>query len=147
MDVEVQKALIAAGSAVIGIILTQLLAKRAVESRAATPTPTNPDAEKVAAVPDRTPLSQYSGEQNEFTTLVVADNAQLRETLARLEDKLDAKIDELTAKHERLRSAVRNYLALLADAWPGPGHMPRPSDRDFAELDPLLPTRNPRRDP
>jgi hypothetical protein len=94
------------------------------------------------------PLSTFSGTQNEFTALVIADNKQLREDQAALEKRVGS--IETTIADERkaanaYRAAMRRYLQKILDGWRSPEPMPLPDDADMELLSQTLPNFGRRR--
>lgn len=98
------------------------------------------EADETRPVVPATPLSTFSGTQNEFMELVVRDNAELR---ARV-DRIDKAQRADAARHSEFRLAVRRYLTRLATDWPGPEAMPWPDDDDLGLLEYTLPRYRPR---
>lgn len=89
-------------------------------------------------------LDEFNGTQNEFMSLVIADNKTLRETMNGLEEKVTRALDEVSSvkRHqETFLGAVRRYLMKLATAWVGPDPMPWPDEGDFHILEITLPNR------
>lgn len=88
------------------------------------------------------PLAEFSGTQNEFTQLVMKDNADLRTQLGALAaDVAEIKAtqaDERKAANS-YRGAMRRYLQKIQNAWRGPAPMPLPDDADFDLLSQTLP--------
>lgn len=87
-----------------------------------------------------TPLSKFSGTQNEFMELVIRDNAELRSRVDSVERAQQAE----AARHADFRRAVRRYLTRLASDWPGPDAMPWPDEADITILEDTLPRFRPR---
>ena len=81
------------------------------------------------------PLANFSGTQNEFMALVIADNADLREKIGAIE----ITVDNMRTEHNQFKRAVRTYLEDLAAAWPGPAKMPWPNEADLRILEHTLP--------
>jgi hypothetical protein len=89
-------------------------------------------------------LRNYSGPQNEFTELVMADNRDLRTQQIAFAKRLD----DMDSKFSSLQAAMRRYLMKLAHAWGTDGGMPPPDQRDIDILADTLPRptlRRPRR--
>lgn len=120
----------------LGVSITALFAFLA--SRARKSPPALAEEPKVAP----SPLASFSGTQNEFMALVIADNAAIRSELAtvRLEvEGLRGELQEARTIHGAFERAVRRYLELLAGIWPGPDPMPWPESDDLAVLERTLP--------
>lgn len=120
----------------VGVAVTAVFAYLASRARNAPP-PAEPEAQ---ALPS--PLAKFSGTQNEFMALVIADNAAIRVELAGVKtevEKLRGELQEARSAHGAFERAVRRYLELLAGAWPGPESMPWPDSDDLAVLERTLP--------
>lgn len=125
---------IAAGITALGAIFGSIIAYR--RSRRA-PSP-------VAAPPivDPSPLASFSGTQNEFTELVMKDNADLRTQLGELAIDVRGIKNDLAderAAANAYRSAMRRYLAKILAAWGIAPTMPLPDNDDFDLLSQTLP--------
>ena len=89
-------------------------------------------------------LDTFSGTQNEFMALVIADNKSLRTDLA----TLTTSVQEIKTHQETFVTAVRRYLIKLAASWGREATMPWPDDLDFHILEETLPnTGNHRKEP
>lgn len=120
----------------LGVSVTDLFAFLASRARKTPPAPV--DEPKVPP----SPLASFSGTQNEFMALVIADNAAIRAELAgvRVEvEGLRTELQEARSLHGAFERAVRRYLELLASVWAGPEPMPWPESDDLAVLDRALP--------
>lgn len=82
-------------------------------------------------------LEGFSGTQNEFMSLVIRDNSDLREQLK----EVRTDVAQIKDHQENFLGAVRRYLMKLATAWRGPEPMPWPDDADFHILEETLPSR------
>jgi hypothetical protein len=136
MDIEVLKALIGA----IATIAVAALGLYGVIKSANKPSKTKPPEGNTEGK-----LETFSGTQNEFMALVVADNKSLRDGQTELARKVEQALDELAEvkKHsETFLGAVRRYLMKLATAWGTTGPMPWPDDNDFHILEDTLPNRS-----
>jgi hypothetical protein len=135
-DPEIIKAVIAA----IATISVAALGLYGVIKSAQKPSRTKPPEGNTAGA-----LESFSGTQNEFMALVVADNKSLRDGQTELTRKVEQALDELAEvkRHsETFLGAVRRYLMKLATAWGQPGPMPWPDDNDFHILEDTLPNRS-----
>ena len=153
-DQETVRSLIGAiGTVAVALITTLgaglLLAKR--------PKKPADDDDEAAPVIAPSPLTAFSGTQNEFMALVIEDNAAIRAELARVKEAgnqtqadvvtLRTELGEARASHSRFELAVRRYLARVAvyiDTLGG--SMPHPDGEDLGILEHTLP-RSPRRAP
>ncbi|MBY0397390.1 MAG: hypothetical protein K2X91_13125, partial [Thermoleophilia bacterium] len=120
----------------VGVAITALFAFLA--SRARKNPPAIVDEPKVAP----SPLANFSGTQNEFMALVIADNAAIRSELGDVKrevESLRTELQEARSIHGAFERAVRRYLELLAGVWPGPDPMPWPDSDDIAVLERTLP--------
>lgn len=96
------------------------------------------------------PLANFSGTQNEFMALVIADNQELRDQINGLSSRVRAAertLEDALGHHSQFQVAVRRYLEQLASSWPGPATMPWPSEADLGLLEQTLPRFRPRRPP
>lgn len=119
----------------VGVAITALFAFLASRARKSPPVVDEPKAPP-------SPLANFSGTQNEFMALVIADNAAIRAELAgvRVEvEGLRTELQEARSLHGAFERAVRRYLELLASQWPGPDPMPWPESDDLAVLERTLP--------
>lgn len=82
-------------------------------------------------------LASYSGDQNEFISLVIQDSKELH---ARL-DRNEKIVEQLKKDREAIVGAFGRYIAKLAKAWGGDRNtkMPYPDDEDLAILEDTLP--------
>ena len=136
MDIEVLKAIIGA----VATITVAALGLYGVIKSAQKPSKTKPPEGNTEGK-----LETFSGTQNEFMALVVADNRNLRNEMGQLTSKVEAALGELAEvkRHsETFLGAVRRYLMKLAVAWGQPGPMPWPDDNDFHILEDTLPNRS-----
>lgn len=120
----------------LGVIVTALFAYLASRARKNPP----PDEPEPKAAPS--PLASFSGTQNEFMALVIADNAAIRSDVATLQAKVRSLESDLATardQHSTFERAVRRYLELLAREWPGPSPMPWPDAGDLGTLERVLP--------
>lgn len=120
----------------LGVLITALFAFLATRARKTPPA----TVDEPKAPPS--PLANFSGTQNEFMALVIADNAAIRAELAgvRVEvEGLRGELQEARSIHGAFERAVRRYLELLAGVWPGPDPMPWPDSDDLAVLERTLP--------
>lgn len=123
-------AAITGGAAVIASLIAYRRSRRAP-----TPVPAPP-------IVGPSPLASFSGTQNEFTELVMKDNADLRSQLGGL--ALDVRGIKTDLADERAaanayRSAMRRYLAKILAAWGIAPTMPLPDGDDFDLLSQTLP--------
>lgn len=129
----------------IGVLGAAYIANRAARRRSS-PQSTEPP------VVAPSPLSTFSGTQNEFMRLVIKDNEAIRGELAsnRAETSalrsevagLRADLESARNSHGSFERAVRRYLEVIAGAWPGPEQMPWPADDDLGILERTLPRRS-----
>jgi hypothetical protein len=123
----------------IGVLGAAWLASRASRSRPRPPA--TPEQPVVAP----SPLAAFSGTQNEFMALVIADNEAIRSEVAGLRSEvagLRQDLEEARSSHGAFERAVRRYLELLATAWVGPEPMPWPANDDLGILERTLPRRS-----
>ena len=81
-------------------------------------------------------LDTFNGTQNEFMSLVIADNKTQREELAELKKS----VDSIRRHQDTFSHAVRRYLEKLASSWGiDRGPMPWPDATDFHLLEETLP--------
>lgn len=133
--VEIAKAIIA----VIGTLGVAGLAFMGVVYQSRKPSKT-----KLPVGDTTTALERFDGNQNEFMTLVIADNRSLRNDINDLNDKFDKiseELEDVRRNSETFVTAVRRYLYKLASAWGQGGPMPWPDDNDFHILEDALPNR------
>ena len=119
----------------VGVSITALFAFLASRARKSPPAVDEP---KVAP----SPLANFSGTQNEFMALVIADNAAIRSELATVRTEVEGlrtELQQARSVHGAFERAVRRYLELLAGVWPGPEPMPWPESDDLAVLERTLP--------
>lgn len=83
----------------------------------------------------QTQLAAYTGEQNEFISLVIADSKALHAKYDRLDDALT----EMRRERTQLIGAFARYINKLASAWGSGGKMPYPDTEDHALLEETLP--------
>ena len=133
LDIEVLKAIIGAAATVIVAAIGLL----GVIRSAAKPSTTKPPQGTTGPQT----LQTFSGTQNEFMALVIADNKTMRDEL----HALRSSVDEIKEHQETFVAAVRRYLTKLAMAWGYEPHMPWPDETDFHLLEPTLPERGEQR--
>lgn len=80
-------------------------------------------------------LSTYSGEQNEFIRMVIADSKDMHDKL----DKLDDVVEQMRRDRTQFIGAVGRYINKLVAAWGSGGKMPYPDNEDMALLEETLP--------
>jgi len=132
-NVELLKALVATGGT-IGVAIIGLLGVMYSSKKPSKTKPPTGDTGKA--------LEHFTGTQNEFMSLVIADNKALRESMKSMEEKIAQAVDDVSSvKHhqETFLGAVRRYLMKLATAWSGPHPMPWPDDEDLLILEQTLP--------
>jgi hypothetical protein len=128
----------------LGVVIAALFAFLASRARKTPP----PASDEPKAPPS--PLASFSGTQNEFMALVIADNTAIRTELGLVKQdvaRLSNELDAARSSHGAFERAVRRYLELLASAWIGPDPMPWPESDDLAVLDRALPRQGRRRPP
>ncbi len=131
-DSEVVKALIGAMATVLVAALGLYGVIRSAQkpSRTKPPTSTGPQT-----------LQAFSGTQNEFMALVIADNKTMRDEL----HEVRGSVEDIKDHQESFVAAVRRYLTKLATAWGHESTMPFPDENDFHLLEDTLPIRGNRR--
>lgn len=108
----------------------------------------DPDGSAPAIAPS--PLTSFSGTQNEFMALVIQDNAIIRGELEKVRaagadtqaqvDELSEALEKARAAHTSFQLAVRRYLARVAVYIEGlGGSMPHPEGEDLGILEHTLP--------
>jgi len=135
-DPGVVNAAIAVTGTVLVALITSVFAL--VSSRGRRKTDVDGDAPAVAP----SPLANFSGTQNEFMSLVIKDNQELRDQVTELGERMgsaERQLRETQTRHSDFQRAVRMYLEELATAWPGPAGMPWPNERDLQILEHTLP--------
>jgi len=139
-DVEIVKAVIAGLAtvivAVVGVIGVIVQARK-------------PSKDKPPVGDTGKALDEFNGTQNEFMSLVIADNSTLRSQMKDTNDKLEKMGTQLSTfqrelldvkqRSENFLGAVRRYLMKLATAWTGTEPMPWPDEEDFHILEDTLP--------
>lgn len=129
-DPEIVKALIGA----MATVMVAALGLYGVIKSASKPSKTKPPEGNTGPA-----LEQFNGTQNEFMTLVVADNKDLRTQMS----ELKTSVESIKQHNETFFGAVRRYILKLATAWGQPGPMPWPDDNDFHILEDILPASRP----
>jgi hypothetical protein len=127
-DVEVTKAVIGA----LATVIVAALGLYGVIKSAQKPSRTKPPTGETGSA-----LEGFSGTQNEFMALVIADNKDLRDQLG----EVKASVDSIKDHQETFLGAVRRYLMKLATAWQGMEPMPWPDEEDFHILEDTLPQK------
>lgn len=126
---NVQIAAITGFFALLGIIAAAVVAR--ISSHPKTPV-VDPDEKHSGK---ESLLSQYTGEQNEFMHLVIADSKAVHERLANFEGI----VDQLRKERTHLIGAFTRYITKLVGAWGSGGKMPYPDGEDFKILEETLP--------
>lgn len=138
-DSEVVKALIGGLATILvaALGLYGVIRQASKPSRTKPPTTTGPQT-----------LQTFSGTQNEFMALVIADNKTLRENQEgqnRVMEELKETVGEIKEHQDKFVAAVQRYLIRLAAAWGHESTMPWPEEDDFHLLEDTLPIRGHRR--
>jgi hypothetical protein len=128
-EAQVQIAVISAAGTILVTLLSVWGARKAIHPK----TPKNdPDANMP---PNPSLLSAYSGEQNEFIRLVIADSKTLHAKV----DKMEGIVEALKKDRQIFIGAVARYITKLANAWGSGGKMPYPDTEDMSLLEETLP--------
>lgn len=80
-------------------------------------------------------LATYTGDQNEFISLVMKDSKDVH---ARL-DNFEGVVEQLRKERLLFVSAVGRYILKLTQAWGSGGKMPYPDTEDLSILEETLP--------
>lgn len=128
-EAQVQVASITGAVTLLAIVLSAVVARLLTHPK--TPK-TDPDAAPSKA---ESLLSTYSGDQNEFISLVLKDSKIVHERL----DALDGVVETMKKERTLIMGAFGRYIQKLVASWGSGGKMPYPDDEDFAILAETLP--------
>jgi hypothetical protein len=128
-EAQIQVAWITGGVAIVVAVFSFFGARRLTR-----PKPPKEDPDATAGVADVV-LSSYTGEQNEFVSMVIQNSLTVQHRL----DHLDAIVEEMRKERTQVMGAFARYVNKLAKAWGSGGSMPYPDTEDLKILEETLP--------